>query len=247
MEESTSTPQPALELAAGEPDVEAPIAAVETPSEEITSEEPEVGGAAHLSVERGWDTRHSGGKMVMEEFMTLLDGITPDPSLDFEPGMEIYRRIKLMMPVEEAIAAVGIANHARLARSKVVVGGWPNESTFFHSFDYRSDPPFNRLNLVTDAASRVIAVQLVNEAPTSSTSPNRPQTWGVYDYVNLKRKGANYTGVRIDVSQSGTVLLINSWFINPRSSPQDLETVRLYLPQRIAQTIRHCLGNALGK
>lgn len=208
---------------------------------EATPSEP---AAVALSLRLGWDTRTSAGKAVMEELNELLSGIAPTNIIEVPTGIPIFGGVFSMMPLMEAIAAVG-GNKSRVSKAQVAVGGWPNSSTHFHSIDYRDTPPFNRLHFVTDDADRVIAVQLVEEAPKSSSSPNRPSSWTSYDFVNLRRSGSKNLGVFAAVRNEENLVVIESKLIDPRRSPADRYYVRLMMPREVAGIIKYCLENNL--
>jgi hypothetical protein len=128
----------------------------------------------------------------------------------------------------------------------------PGIPLFFRSFPCKysliGDPEdyFNLLYIITDGDDRVVGIQFVCENPRSSKMTLPKVEFLTYNYVLNRRKAATTLKVGCVVTKSSDdVLLIESWLFDVRRD-KCLEIVRLYLPKRIADFLRHVTEVRLG-
>jgi hypothetical protein len=186
---------------------------------------------------------------LIELLKVLEHNSQADTSLQVTEHPEITRGVKLMMPLREALAQMGLSKE--LIPSKVPLAH-PGIPLFFRSFPIKysliGDPEdyFNLLYIITDADDRVLGIQFVCENPRSSKMTLPKGDFLTYNYALNRRKSASTLKVGCVVSSSSNdVLMIETWLYDARRD-KCLEIARLYLPNRVADFIRHVIEVRLG-
>lgn len=167
-----------------------------------------------------------------------------DASLEVSEHPEIFKGVTLMMPLREALAKLGVSKDLIPSKTPLVHPAIP---LFYRSFPHKysliGDPEdhFNLLYVITDGDDRVVGIQFVCESPRSSKMQLPKEEFLTYNFVTNRRKAATALKVGSVVTPfSNDVLLIESWLFDERRD-KCLEIVRLYLPKRVANFVRHVI------
>lgn len=203
-----------------------------------------------LVPQQNWQKPPGDDRAGLIELLKVLEHDTQaDTSLQVTEHPEIYKGVKLMTPLREALAQLGLSKE--LVPSKIPMAH-PGIPLFFRSFPCKysliGDPEdyFNLLYIITDGDDRVVGIQFVCENPRSSKMTLPKVEFLTYNYVLNRRKAATTLKVGCVVTKSSDdVLLIESWLFDVRRD-KCLEIVRLYLPKRIADFLRHVTEVRLG-
>jgi hypothetical protein len=203
-----------------------------------------------LVPQQNWQNPPGDDRSSLIELLKVLEHDSQaDTSLQVKEHPEIYKGVKLMMPLREAMAQLGLSKE--LIPSKIPMAH-PGIPLFYRSFPCKysliGDPEdyFNLLYIITDADDRVVGLQYVCESPRSSKMTLPKVDFLTYNYVLNRRKAATTLKVGCVVTDSSEdVLLLESWLFDVKRD-KCLEIVRLYLPKRIADFIRHVTEVRLG-
>ncbi|MCX6971520.1 MAG: hypothetical protein NTV93_15380 [Verrucomicrobia bacterium] len=203
-----------------------------------------------LIPQQNWRKPPGDDRASLIELLKVLEhDAQADSSLQVTEHPEITKGVKLMMPLREALVQLGLSKD--LIPSKIPMAH-PGIPLFYRSFPSKysliGDPEdyFNLIYIITDADDRVVGIQFVCENPRSSTMTLPKVDFLTYNYVLNRRKAATTLKVGCVVSDSSEdVLLLESWLFDVRRD-KCLEVVRLYLPKRIADFIRHVTEVRLG-
>jgi len=152
-----------------------------------------------ISLKTGWDGPIQGGSKSLEDLAFVLNGFAKaDANPPFE-DVEIYNGVKYLMPLNEAVAALGIKGRLP-AMKKVVAPGFPRESLNYTSVDGLFEGHYNRMDIVTDLANQVVTIQFVDEHPkdTSYISYLLKGNWLTYNFVGYRVKAL--TTLSVDYS-----------------------------------------------
>ena len=212
-----------------------------------------------IKLKTGWDTPMQGGSKTLADLALVLRGFgvanNNPPAMD----IEIYNGVKYLMPVNEAVAALGL-NQRLPAAKKVVCPGLPKDCFNYISFDGMFDGHFNRLDLVVDSANQVVSVQLVDEHPKDTSAYFDQEGDLTYNFIGYRVKAMNFMKIRYGVqvyyklgkrweSASGTFAreLPNAKLIRVQTVLQGkdhrwLEQTRWDVPKPLADLIMFCIG-----
>lgn len=206
--------------------------------------------ASLLIPQQNWQKSPGDDRSSLIDLLKVLEHDSQaDASLQVTEHPEIFKGVKLMMPIREAMAQLGLSKE--LIPSKIPMAH-PGIPLFYRSFPVKysliGDPEdyFNLLYMITDGDDRVVGIQFVCENPRSGKMTLPKVDFQTYNFILNRRKAASTLKVGCVVSDSSDdVLLIESWLFDVKRD-KCLEIVRLYLPKRIADFIRHVTEVRLG-
>ena len=191
-----------------------------------------------------------GGDITMRELHSLLSPhSTPDVDLGGY-GINIYNGVRYLMDSKEAESVLGI--HGRIpSRVRLATPGFPRNTMNYIGYDGNFEEHFNRLYLVTDAASKVVCVQLVDEHPRSGGAPDG--NWNTYNFINTRLRASPLVRVVDESRREGDVIRIETRMYEPRkvgrkgTDYQEMENTKLLIPIPFARIILHCIQIGLTK
>lgn len=205
--------------------------------------------APALTLSPSWNLGLSAknGSLVARDLKEILTG-HGEPAADLQayPELKIYKEVTYLMPVKEATKQLGLTSN----RSKVAVGcpGWPASSFSFFSFDGVFEGHYNRLLMVVDRADRVVAVQLVDEAPKYNRRYRVDPKWHTYDFVQTQSRGDSTCRIAVYAIQlkDSKIFQIVSQFYGKSTSNHSAsmilqEDVALFLPRPMVSLLLYCL------
>lgn len=197
-----------------------------------------------LTLSATWNTYEKGGDRILDDLHDLL---VPQgqPAVDLSPdnSLVLFGQIYYLMPVREAGRILG---QPLSPRKGVNCPGFPKDSFYSHATEGNFGEGFERLYLVTDAADRVVAVQIVNEHPDESLWLEDPQLfqekWHTYNFIQMKTKGSAKWRIGQRVQNAGRVIRIDSELVaNDEYGYFGLgdskARVSLFLPQPVVNII----------
>lgn len=157
--------------------------------------------AINLTLLPYWNKKLTGGYDAMNELLAVIDKYTrPDGSLSIDEFPEIYAGTKLVMPLKEAVLTLGLDKQPTPSKTSISFPGVPFFYRIFTNPDRSS--PFNLIYLVTDAADRLVAVQLVDEAP-KDFDPQildlRQSDQKTYNFVNNRKRAVKTLSISVGV------------------------------------------------
>ncbi|MEI7774513.1 MAG: hypothetical protein WCK17_07025, partial [Verrucomicrobiota bacterium] len=127
----------------------------------------------------------------MKELRDLLSGFAQAaPNTGPAPGIEIYKGIRYLMPLKDAVKALGIGQEVN-SKLMVACPGFPFNALFGFSFHGSFEDGFDTVYFVTDGARQVVAVEFTNVS-TKKIKLDTPLTnkaWVTFDFVNTRVKG----------------------------------------------------------
>ncbi|MFA7343047.1 MAG: hypothetical protein WC003_01970 [Terrimicrobiaceae bacterium] len=219
-----------------------------TPAPKAEPPAPPKSDGAFLAPQKKWKSPPGDGRSSLIELFKVLDHDSrPDDSLEVTEHPEIYRGVTLMMPLRDALVRLGLSLDLIPSRRAVSHPGIP---LYFRAFPFKyslvgePDDHFNVLNIVTDAGDRVVALQFVCEDPHSKMYYPKEE-FQTYDFLLERRKSSTALKAGCEVAPSSNeVLLIESWLFDARRD-KCLEIVRLYMPKRVANFLRHVIETRL--
>lgn len=141
-----------------------------------------------------------GGTGTLRELGMILNGFsTADTTLSAPPDHPLYEKVTYLMSLKEAVAALGLDQATAQSQSKVVCPGFPRDSFRYVSYDGIFEGVYNRIDLV-DGADQVVALQLVDERPksTSRTRFMLEGDWMTYDFIGYRLKAIDQMKVKYD-------------------------------------------------
>lgn len=211
---------------------------------------------SQISLLPGYDSRMQGGDVIMRELQLLLSPYCTE-AIDLSgAGEKIYHEVTYLMDSEQAAAALGLA-HATSSRALVATPGFPRNSTYYTGYDGAFEGRFNRLYLVTDAASKTVAVQLVDEHPnTAAGSPGSGRVWSTYNFLNARMRASDAVRVAATSKREGNSILLEtrmSQLVRQRKGRgsvnryEEKEHTKLFLAIPFARIIMHCAQAGLSK
>jgi len=215
--------------------------------------------AAHLqvSLQPGYDSRMQGGDTTMRELQLLLSPYCQE-GVDLDgAGTNIYDGVTYLMDSSQAAAALGLG-HAIPSRVLVATPGFPRNSTYYIGYDGAFEGRFNRLYLVTDIANKIIAVQLVDEHPNTSSggAGSSGRSWNTYNFLNARLRASNTMRVHANSKRESNAILIETRMYGSvqqrkgRGSVtryEEKEHTKLFIPIPFARIILHCARAGLSK
>src|SRR5437016_637530 len=90
-------------------------------------------------------------------------------------GINIYNGVRYLMDCNEAASVLGVRVNIA-SRVSLATPGFPRNTMFYIGYDGNFEGHFNRLYLVTDAANKVVSIQLVDEHPKVDAQAHRRET-----------------------------------------------------------------------
>lgn len=154
--------------------------------------------AGTLSLDNGWLGPVNGGSTATKELGALLSPLaSPSANTSSADGLEIFQGVTYLMPLGEAKTKLNLTQNI-VPKNKIVTGGFPKDSCFYHAFDGIYEGGYNKLYLITDKAEQVLAVQLVAESPRRDMAErfSSPTDWSYYNFITNRRKATTKTWVR---------------------------------------------------
>jgi len=213
--------------------------------------------ALQISLVPGYDSRMQGGDVTIRELQLLLSSHCTEAVDLTGAGKKLYNGVTYLMDSEQAAAALGLG-HAVSSRAPVATPGFPKNSTYCTGYDGAFEGRFNRLYLVTDAADKLVAVQLVDEHPNSSaaSSGSTGRIWNTYNFLNGRMRASDAVRVTATSKRQGNAILVEtrmSQLVRERKGHdsvthyQEKEHAKLFLSIPFARIILHCAQAGLSK
>ncbi len=210
-----------------------------------------------VSLQTGYDSRMQGGDITMRELQLLLSPYCHEGVDLAGAGAKIYDGISYLMDSEQAATALGLG-HVMPSRVPVATPGFPRNSIYYIGYDGAFEGRFNRLYMVTDRANRVVAVQLVDEHPNTSSGSggSSGRTWDTYNFLNGRLRASDIMRVHATSKRQGEAILIEtrmSQSVRQRKGRgsmnryEEKEHAKLFLPIPFARIILHCAQIGLSK
>ena len=189
----------------------------------------------------------------------LINHGRPACDLSGDPDLILYMGITYLMPLGEAAK---VLQKRVSSRSIVHTEGFPPDCFFYYKFDGLYDGRFNKLLLVTDSQSQVVAVQLVEETPRGCCWLKGHSTeWKLHNIVQCRRKAQPDWLIAYQTARRGNVLCIDSELIDCGSDGEahheysasrgygsgcrSVECARLYIPQPMIDLILYSIEKVL--
>jgi hypothetical protein len=211
-----------------------------------------------VSLQPGYDSRMQGGDISMRELQLLLSPHCVEAVDLSGAGTKIYGGVNYLMNSEQGVAALGLA-HAIPSRVPLATAGFPRNSMYYMGYDGAFEGHFNRLYLVTDVASKIVAVQLLDEHPKGrwkSAASLAAASWSTYNFVNARMRASNLMRVQAGAKRQGGVITIETqMYQRVRSTVgrksieryEEQENSKLFIPIPFARVILHCAQAGLSK
>ena len=211
-----------------------------------------------VSLQPGYDSRMQGGDIAMRELQLLLSPHCTEAVDLGGAGTKIYNGVNYLMDSEQAVAALGLA-HAIPSRVLLATPGFPKNSMYYIGYEGAFEGHFNRLYLVTDVASKVVAVQLLDEHPKGkwkSAASLAVASWSTYNFVNSRMRASDLIRVQAVAKRQGGVITIETQMYQRVRSKVGYKTIeryeeqensKLFIPIPFARIILHCARAGLSK
>ncbi len=247
-----------LETPAGQPvDAASAVEATTTSTRPVAQTSSPPASHLQISLVPGYDSRMQGGDISMQELQLLLSPHCMGAVDLSGAGTKIYNGVTYLMDSEHAAAALGLG-HAMSSRALVATPGFPRNSIYYIEYDGAFEGRFNRLYLVTDAANKIVAMQLVDEHP--NTSPGRVgstgRVWNTYNFLNARMRASDAVRVTATSKKEGNAILLEtsmSQSVRDRKGRgsvihyEEKEHTKLFLSIPFARIILHCAQAGLSK
>jgi hypothetical protein len=216
---------------------------------------PEIPRVDAISLQPGWDSAMQGGDVPMRELYELLSRHCA-AGTDLNGGTpEVYRGVRYLMPSTIAVQTLGLSHRIR-SGERIVAAGFPRNSLSCSTFDGSFEGDFNRLELVTDAADRVVCLQLVNQTPHKDDFGGADK-WMTYNFIRNAMRASDTMRIAADARRNGETITVetrlfqrfgrykHNKFIFEHAEIK--EKNRLFLPLPFARLVLHCVENGLKK
>jgi len=170
----------------------------------------------------------------MRELQSLLSPhCTPEVDLRGY-GINIYNGVRYLMDFDQAASILGVRGSIP-SSERLATPGFPRNACNYIAYDGNFEGHFNRLYLVTDAANKVVCVQLVDEHP--HTAGPQGGNWNTYNFINTRLRASPAVHVADESRREGDVIRIETrmWQRN-----QEMEKTKLSIPIPFARIILHC-------
>jgi hypothetical protein len=208
-----------------------------------------------IALPAGWDTRMQGGDITMRELQSILSRYC-SPGVDLSGAdSPLYNDVRYLMDANQAIRILNLPRSLP-SHGQVITPGFPRSSLSFSTFDGMFEGQFNRLDLVTDAANKVVCIQMVDEHSRSSDLPDADDTWNTYNFIHSGLRASDTMKVAIKSEREGDVIRIETRLFQHfrhrvgRSVTAHTEVkqkTKLLLPIPFARIILHCVQTGLSK
>jgi len=234
------------------------------PAAPITSTQPASQASStpalqlQVLLQPGYDSRMQGGDITVRELQLLLSPHCTEAVDLSGAGTKVYNGVDYLMGSEQAVAALGLA-HAIPSRVPLATPGFPKNSLYYIGYDGAFEGHFNRLYLVTDAASKVVAVELLDEHPKSkwkSPASLAAASWSTYNFVNARMRASDLMRVQAVAKRQGVAIMIETQMYQRVRSKvghktieryEEQENSKLFIPIPFARIILHCARAGLSK
>jgi hypothetical protein len=216
------------------------------------------GTQPQVSLQPGYDSRMQGGDISMRELQLLLSHHCSE-GVDLRgAGTKIFNGVTYLMDSEQAATTLGLA-HSVFSRVPVATPGFPKNSMYYIGYDGGFEGHFNRLYLVSDAANKVVAIQLVDEHPKGrwkSAASLAAATWSTYNFINARMRASDTIRVQAVSKRQGNVVVIETQMyqrVRTRDGRKNVdryeeqENTKLFIPIPFARIILHCAQIGLSK
>jgi len=213
---------------------------------------------SQVLLQPGYDSHMQGGDISVRELQLLLSPHCTEAVDLSGDGTKIYNGVNYLMDSEQAVAALGLP-HAILSRVPLATPGFPKNSLYYIGYDGAFEGHFNRLYLMTDAVTRVVAIQLLDEHPKSkwkSPASLAAASWITYNFVNARMRASDLMRVQaVAKRQGGAITIETQMYQRVRSRVghntieryEEQENAKLFIPIPFARIILHCARAGLSK
>lgn len=211
-----------------------------------------------ISLQPGYDSRMQGGDISMRELQSLLSPHCSEAVDLSGAGTKIYNGATYLMDSGQAATVLGLG-HSIPSRLPVAAPGFPKNSMYYVGYYGSFEGRFNRLYLVTDAANKVVAIQLVDEHPKGrwkSAASLAAASWSTYNFINARMRASDSLRVQaISKRQSNSILIETQMYQRVRTRVgrrnvdryEEQENAKLFIPIPFARIILHCAQIGLSK
>ena len=194
-----------------------------------------------VSLGMGWDSPMQGGDITMRELQSLLSPhCTPGVDLGGY-GINIYNGVRYLMDSDEAARVLGVRGRIP-STARLATPGFPRNTLSYIAYDGNFEEHFNRVYLVTDAANKVVCVQLVDEHPRSGGTPGG--NWNTYNFINTRLRARPSVAVADESKREGEMIHIET---RMGERGKEMENTKLLIPIPFARIILHCVQIGLTK
>jgi hypothetical protein len=205
-----------------------------------------------ITLRPGWDSRMQGGDVTLRELENVLSPYCSATTGLSGGAPEFFHGVRYLMPASAAVQVLGLSHRIQSAE-RVAATGFPRNSLSCSTFEGE----FNRLDLVTDSADRVVCLQLVNQRPRTGDHPNDNDKWMTYNFLRNAMRSADTMNVSFKSRQDGETIVIETRLFQHYGRQHGnhfhvdrvevKEKNRLFLPIPFARLILHCAENGLKK
>ena len=156
------------------------------------------------------------------------------------------------MDCNEAASVLGVRVNIA-SRVSLATPGLPRNTMFYIGYDGNFEGHFNRLYLVTDAANKVVSIQLVDEHPKGGCTGASTGNWSTYNFINTRLRASSLVRVADESKREGDVIRIETRMCEPKkigrkaSAYEEMENTKLLIPVPFARIILHCTHIGLSK
>jgi len=195
--------------------------------------------AASLRLSANWELAGlKGGSLILTELGGMLRAhASANVDLRAHPNLVLYRNVSYLMPLKQAVDSLGLKHIA--SRNIVTTAGFPRGSFVYHKFDGDFGAGVNKLLLVTDQTDQVVAVQLVVEAPKRRRMKGHSRKRGLYNIIQMRRKGSTHWAVARKAHYRNGVLRLDHEVIDKKGAPR--EFTRVFLPKPLIGLVLHTI------
>lgn len=194
-----------------------------------------------VSLGRGWDSPMQGGDITMRELQSLLSPhCTPGMDLGGY-GINIYNGVCYLMDSDEAARVLRVRGRIP-STARLATPGFPRNTLSYIAYDGNFEDHFNRVYLVTDAANKIVCVQLVDEHPRSGSTPGG--NWNTYNFINTRLRASPSVRVADESMPEGDIIHIET---RMGERGKVMEHTKLLIPIPFARIILHCVQIGLTK
>lgn len=238
------------------PAIATPTAAPQLSKNPASPPAPEPPRTETITLQPGWDGHMQGGDVTMHELQEVLSHHCA-AGTDLGGGTpELYRGVRYLMPAATAAQVLGLSHRVR-SGERIVAAGFPRNSLSCSTFDGSFEGQFNRLELVSDAADRVVCLQLVNQTPHRDNGSGDKDRWMTYNFIRNAMRASDTMRVSLNANRNGEVITLETRLFQRFGRQHGdhfhldhlelKEKNRLILPIQFARLILHCIEGGLRK